>query len=545
MHGNRLDQQRLPSSFSTHAVAIALSDAGVPYAEDDFPTKRTETKRTETMSPETSPTVDEAPSRSIRKRIIAVLLVIFLLVLLAPTIIAKTGLRDRLINAAIADDSLNASTQSASLGYLVPLSVQGFDLRADDGSLRVEMDSMKCEKSWLMMLFSNGELGTFRFRQPTLRVVTGIQSDDANLEDDGRIETDEDSDKAAEPSPIKSIPTLIADVEDARVQIRNASRTEPAIDLQGVNFTIRSEQSDFGSIVEIDPTTILDEQPLTPELCNQGVQLVAPMLADALSVQGSVSFRLDHCSIPVGDLDKQQRLMHTDIDGTLRLSDVSVSLNNQITAVLTSLLKRFGRVDDDIQLTVSRSSEVRFRVVEGRVHHQGLMFLLPVGGADFELNSSGSVGFDDSLDLELALGLPDSLLGGGPIAKFLTSNPIVIQVVGSVSEPQVQLASDNGWQNRLQSMLDAIGSGVDEASDSLNSDANDTNDPNEETQNSSESAIETAGTVLDIFGDLLNRGTAREEQSAPTLRDRIRNRGDQESSPPRRPGLLRRRRQQE
>jgi hypothetical protein len=173
------------------------------------------------------------------------------------------------------------------------------------------------------------------------------------------------------------------------------------------------------------------------------------------------------------------------------------------------------------------------------------MFLLPVGGADFELNSSGSVGFDDSLDLELALGLPDSLLGGGPIAKFLTSNPIVIQVVGGVSEPQVQLASDNGWQNRLQSMLDAIGSGVDEASDSLNSDANDTNDPNEETQNSSESAIETAGTVLDIFGDLLNRGTAREEQSAPTLRDRIRNRGDQESSPPRRPGLLRRRRQQE
>ena len=131
MHGNRLDWQRFPSSFSTHTVAIPLSDAGVPYAEDDFPTKRTET-----MPPETSPAVDEAPSRSIRKRILAVLLVIFLLVLLAPTIIAKTGLRDRLINAAIADDSLTASTQSASLGYLVPLSVQGFDLRADDGSLQ-------------------------------------------------------------------------------------------------------------------------------------------------------------------------------------------------------------------------------------------------------------------------------------------------------------------------------------------------------------------------------------------------------------------------
>ena len=156
-----------------------------------------------------------------------------------------------------------------------------------------------------MMLFPNGELGTFRFRQPTLRLVTGIQSDDSKLDDDGRLETDADSVGAAEPSPIKSIPTLIADVENARVQIRSASRTEPAIDLREVNFTIRSEQSDFGSIVEINPTTILEEQPLTPELCNQGVQLVAPMLADALSLQGNVSFRLDHCSIPVGDLDKQ------------------------------------------------------------------------------------------------------------------------------------------------------------------------------------------------------------------------------------------------
>ena len=63
--------------------------------------------------------------------------------------------------------------------------------------------------------------------------------------------------------------------------------------------------------------------------------------------------------------------MHTDIDGTLHFSDVSVSLNNQITALLMPLLKRSGRVDDHIQLTVSWSSEVRFRVVEGRVHHQG------------------------------------------------------------------------------------------------------------------------------------------------------------------------------
>ncbi|MCP4891213.1 MAG: hypothetical protein GY904_32040, partial [Planctomycetaceae bacterium] len=59
------------------------------------------------------------------------------------------------------------------------------------------------------------------------------------------------------------------------------------------------------------------------------------------------------------------------------------------------------------------------------------------------------------------------------------------------------------------------------------------------------SAIETAGTVLDIVGGLLGGGNDREDRSGSTLRDRLRNRGDEESEPPRRPGLLRRRRQQE
>ncbi|MCP4509451.1 MAG: hypothetical protein GY826_24005, partial [Fuerstiella sp.] len=258
IHANPIKGGRSRVSFtSSNTIAITLSDAGTLDACDDFPTERTETMSPESSpaesSPaESSPTSERSPSRTIRKRIFGVLLVIFLLVLLAPTIIAKTGLRDRLINVAIADDSLTAATQSASLGYLVPLSVQGFDLRADDGSLRVEMDSMKCEKSWLMMLFSGGDLGGFRFRQPTLRIVTGIQSDasatDPDDASDSGVATDAGSDSATEPNPIKSIPTLVADVENARVQVRNVSRQEPAIDLQGVNFTIRSEQSDFGSL---------------------------------------------------------------------------------------------------------------------------------------------------------------------------------------------------------------------------------------------------------------------------------------------------------
>ena len=259
------------------------------------------------------------------------------------------------------------------------------------------------------------------------------------------------------------------------------------------------------------------------------------MLADAVSVQGLVSFRIDQCSIPVGEIDQQQRQQLTDIDGTLRLSGVSVGLNNQITANILALLKRFGRVENDMKLTVSRSSEVRFHVIDGRVHHQGLMFLLPIGASDFELKSSGSVGFDETLDLELALGLPDSVLGDGPLGKFLSSDPLVIQVTGGIKEPKIKLASDIGWTGRLQSLLEAI--------ESPNADKLDAQKPDE--QNSESAITESAGTVLDIVGGLIDRANERDKPPLSDLRERLREVRDADAATPRRPGLLRRRRQPE
>lgn len=476
-------------------------------------------------SSETGPPEAPRPVHPIRRFAIGVVVIILVLVALAPTIIAKTALRDRLINAAVADESLHASTRSASIGYFSPVVVQGFDLRADDGSLQVAMQSFESEKSWLTMLFAGGDLGGFRFRKPVLHVVTGIASTKA---DPGL-----DEESSTENMPIKSLPTLVAEVIGGGVQVRNVSRKDPAVDLHGIDFTIRTEQHDFGTLVHVEPTTILDEQPLTPELCSQGLQLIAPMLSDAILAEGRLSLKIDQCSVPVGDLNQQQRQQLTDIGGAIRLSDVSVGLSNEITAGLLALLERFGRVRDDVRLTVSRASEVQFRVVGGRVHHRGLMFFLPIGESEFELTSSGSVGFDETLDLKLALGLPESLLGDGPLAKFLTSDPIVIQVSGSVDEPKIDLASTIDWNDRLSSVLEALGRGKTSDADGQTEEQNQRRDP----------ILESAGAVLGIVDGLLDRNEPRETSPLRNLIERRRLRGDSEEDPPRRrPGLLPRRR---
>lgn len=334
--------------------------------------------------------------------------------------------------------------------------------------------------------------------------------------------------------PIKSLPTLAAEVIGGGIRVRNANREDPAIDLRGIDFRIRTEPKDFGSFVYVEPTTILNEQTLTPELCRSGLQLIAPMLADAIVARGQLSFEIEQCTIPVGQMGDRERQELTDVGGIIRMTDVSVGLNNDITTKLLSLLKRFGKVADDVRLTVSRSSEVRFHVVGGRVHHQGLMFLLPIADSDFELTSSGSVGFDETLDLELELGFPSSLLGDGPLARFLESDPVVVQVSGSLDEPHLQFSAGD-WNRRLAALLNRRVSSAPEEPVQQDEDGEVTG----------EIIQESANVVLDMVGGLLDRKTEGGSTIRESLRERRRARRSPDDPESTRPRMFRRRQTQE
>lgn len=392
--------------------------------------------------------VSTARNRTGRQRwirvAIGVVVCVIVLLALTPTILAKSSLRDWILNAAVADDAFRLSTREASFGYTTPLIVRGFRLQAVDGSLQVDLESMESDRSWLSMWMFSDDLGTFRFDAPIVNVVTGI------------AEGDEEESVVDESDRRKSLPTLIAEIRGAGVRIRDVDQAEPVVDLQGIDFTVHVEQHPIGTVMRIDPTTILDEEVLTPELCNHGVQLIAPMFAGVLDVQGKISCRIDQFSVPTGDA--VVRRQHSDIEGTVRLSDVEVGLNNKVTEQLMPLLNQFG-VELPRSLTISQSSEVRVHVTDGRVHHQGLMFLLPVADSSFEINSTGSVGFDESLDLRLELALPPAVLERSRLAQMLIREPIAIRVEGTVDEPEIRLDSSDSWTQRLQRLLDTARSG--------------------------------------------------------------------------------------
>jgi hypothetical protein len=90
-------------------------------------------------------------------------------------------------------------------------------------------------------------------------------------------------------------------------------------------------------------------------------------------------------------------------------------------------------LDADASLMEISQQDVEFHMVDGRVHHRGLV--LNVGGAD--LRSSGSVGVDQTLDIKLEIPIRKEWIAGAPLLRGLEGQTIHIPIGGTFSMPKV------------------------------------------------------------------------------------------------------------
>jgi hypothetical protein len=81
-----------------------------------------------------------------RFRIIQILgisaILLAVLIVAAPWIVAHTGLRDTAINAILASPSVTASSDSASFGWVSPLSVHGLHLNSTNKHVDVRVEDI-------------------------------------------------------------------------------------------------------------------------------------------------------------------------------------------------------------------------------------------------------------------------------------------------------------------------------------------------------------------------------------------------------------------
>lgn len=386
------------------------------------------------------------------RMLLKVLATVFVIALLLPILLGKTSLRDMVLNSLVDSDKLTLQSSDASLGYFSPTSVSGLKLQTVNRDSTVSFQQIAADRSWFSMLLSRPDLGNFRFVKPDVEI---------NVEKKKREgATDVVSDDTAASPPL--LPNLTAEILDAHVLVRTLPDEPPPIDISGLNARVRLKRQDGLSLLILEPALVFDHQPLTPQLCGQGLQLIAPLLADEVSATGEFSLNLTKCEIPVGaaSVENQDKAQAIQISGQLDLHSATVAMKNTLASNALDTVMKLAGINFPGALTVAENVTVDFSVIDGRVHHSGLALILPHGERSIEIVSSGSVGLDETLDLKVSIQLPAGLLGKGAVRDALTSQPIELAVTGTLEAPKLGVMGQQGILKSFGKLIEFTGKDV-------------------------------------------------------------------------------------
>jgi hypothetical protein len=207
-------------------------------------------------------------------------------------------------------------------------------------------------------------------------------------------------------------------------------------------------------VLTIEPATVFDHEELTPELCEQGLQLVAPILADATRVEGQISLEVRRFVAPLDGPEPGGGIQQAEVDGVLVLHGVTAGLKSPILQAVARLLSTLLGVDAIDQVRILDESKVEFHLAEGRLHHEGLSFVFPDLSEALLVTSRGSVGLDETLDLVVEIPLPLTLVHDGPITRRLSARPLGLNIRGTLDEPRIELPADRQpWWELADALL--------------------------------------------------------------------------------------------
>jgi hypothetical protein len=216
------------------------------------------------------------------------------------------------------------------------------------------------------------------------------------------------------------------------------------------------------SLLVLPKEKVLDQVRLSPELCNQWLKFVTPLLADAAQVEGRFSLDVTSGSLPLS------AMTNGDVDGTFLIHDAQVRPGNLAAEIVGAVEQVRSIVQRRPPKSLNRerpfmkmpAQEVSFKLTEGRVTHQGATFVF----SDLVVRTSGAVSLaDESLELIADIPIKDEWVGSNDkLLGSLKGKSVQIPIRGTLSRPQLdnrviaQLARDIGTsavENLLEDQL--------------------------------------------------------------------------------------------
>jgi translocation and assembly module TamB len=208
---------------------------------------------------------------------------------------------------------------------------------------------------------------------------------------------------------------------------------------------------------------LIDHVVITPQMCNQWIKYMAPLLVGATQAEGQFSVDLENAQIPVNQVSalnaKGTFTVHSVAVGPGPLAQQMIDVANKLKAFvdgktgLDSLMalapgglglgSLTGTPTEPAAATPEAPAKqwlelpeqnVPVDVVDGRVHHQGLAMQVK----DVVIRTSGSVGIaDQSLSLVAEIPILDDWIKNKKELAALKGQTIQIPVTGSVTKPQL------------------------------------------------------------------------------------------------------------
>jgi hypothetical protein len=181
---------------------------------------------------------------------------------------------------------------------------------------------------------------------------------------------------------------------------------------------------------------IAEQVAISREVSESMLKYAAPILADATRAEGTFSVDLDRCVVPLAaprDANAAGRLViHQLSVNPGPMTEQLVTLVRQIAAVAEggaagALTPRSGRGLTAVDKTVD------FQVVQQRVYHRGLEFLID----DVPVRSYGSVGMDDTLALVIEVPIQEKWVRRQKALQPLIGKMLEIPIRGTFDRPQI------------------------------------------------------------------------------------------------------------
>lgn len=230
------------------------------------------------------------------------------------------------------------------------------------------------------------------------------------------------------------------DVGQATVPIsvakgRLTSKTEIPVSGGVMRWDLASDLTADDLTIDLQPMTVLENVAITEQMCSGWLKYVAPLVAEATSIDGRLTLRLDQAKLtpsqPANQTVAGQLQVHNAQVGPGPMSTQILALVSQIDSIRKGSLGQ-SQTSQQTWLLLPEQ-KIDFKMVDGLVHHKNLN----VRVGDANISTSGSVGVTGQMNMVAEMPIPDDWVDKSPLLASMRGQSLRFPVKGTVTQPQI------------------------------------------------------------------------------------------------------------